>query len=61
VLREDLTRIAARLNNRPRKTLGFTTPSEELTELLARAWFWPPAVSALMDATRREATCGMPC
>jgi transposase, IS30 family len=32
----DLARIAASLNNRPRKTLGFMTPSEKLTELLAR-------------------------
>jgi IS30 family transposase len=31
----DLARIAASLNNRPRKTLGFMTPSERLTELLA--------------------------
>ena len=31
---EDLARIAASLNNRPRKTLGFMTPSEKLTELL---------------------------
>jgi transposase, IS30 family len=30
-----LARIAASLNNRPRKTLGFMTPSERLTELLA--------------------------
>jgi transposase, IS30 family len=32
---EDLTRIAASLNNRPRKTLGFMKPSERLAELLA--------------------------
>jgi IS30 family transposase len=32
---EDLARIAASLNNRPRKTLGFMTPSEKLAELLA--------------------------
>ena len=32
---EDLARIAASLNNRPRKTLGFMKPSEKLTELLA--------------------------
>ena len=31
----DLARIAASLNGRPRKTLGFMTPSEKLTELLA--------------------------
>ena len=31
----DLARIAARLNDRPRKTLGFMKPSEKLTELLA--------------------------
>jgi transposase, IS30 family len=31
----DLARIAASLNNRPRKTLGFMTPSERLAELLA--------------------------
>jgi IS30 family transposase len=32
---EDLARIAASLNNRPRKTLGFMTPSEKLAEFLA--------------------------
>jgi transposase, IS30 family len=32
---EDLARIARSLNTRPRKTLGFMTPSEKLTELLA--------------------------
>jgi IS30 family transposase len=32
---DDLTRIAESLNNRPRKTLGYMTPSEKLTELLA--------------------------
>lgn len=32
---EDLARIARSLNNRPRKTLGFMTPSEKLTELIA--------------------------
>lgn len=31
----DLEQIAASLNNRPRKTLGFMKPSEMLTELLA--------------------------
>jgi IS30 family transposase len=31
----DLDRIAARLNGRPRKTLGGMTPSEKLTELIA--------------------------
>jgi IS30 family transposase len=31
----DLARIAHSLNNRPRKTLGYMTPSEKLTELLA--------------------------
>jgi transposase, IS30 family len=31
----DLAQIAASLNNRPRKTLGFMTPSEKLAELLA--------------------------
>ena len=33
---DDLARIAASLNTRPRKTLGFMTPSEKLAELLAR-------------------------
>jgi transposase, IS30 family len=33
---EDLAQIARSLNNRPRKTLGFMTPSEKLAELLAR-------------------------
>src|SRR5512132_31495 len=32
----DLARIARSLNNRPRKTLGYMTPSEKLAELLAR-------------------------
>jgi transposase, IS30 family len=32
---DDLARIARSLNTRPRKTLGFMTPSEKLTELLA--------------------------
>jgi IS30 family transposase len=32
---EDLTRFAASLNNRPRKTLGYMKPSEKLAELLA--------------------------
>ena len=32
---DDLARIARSLNNRPRKTLGYMTPSEKLTELLA--------------------------
>ena len=32
---DDLARIAASLNNRPRKTLSYMTPSEKLTELLA--------------------------
>jgi transposase, IS30 family len=31
----DLARIAASLNDRPRKTLGFMKPSEKLAELLA--------------------------
>ena len=31
----DLARIARSLNNRPRKTLGYVTPSERLTEFLA--------------------------
>jgi transposase, IS30 family len=31
----DLARIAASLNNRPRKTLGYMKPSEKLAELLA--------------------------
>jgi IS30 family transposase len=32
---DDLARIARSLNNRPRATLGYMTPSEKLTELLA--------------------------
>jgi transposase, IS30 family len=31
----DITRIARSLNGRPRKTLGYMTPSEKLTELVA--------------------------
>ncbi len=30
----DLNRVAAKLNNRPRKTLGFQTPAEKLDEVL---------------------------
>lgn len=30
----DLNRVAAKLNNRPRKTLGFRTPAEKLDEVL---------------------------
>ena len=33
---DGLARIAASLNNRPRKTLGFMKPSEKLAELVAR-------------------------
>jgi transposase, IS30 family len=32
---DDLARIARSLNSRPRKTLGFMTPSEKLAELIA--------------------------
>ena len=32
---DDLVRIARSLNNRPRETLGFMKPSEELAEFLA--------------------------
>jgi IS30 family transposase len=32
---DDLERIARSLNERPRQTLGFMTPLEKLTELLA--------------------------
>ena len=32
---DDLAGIARSLNNRPRKTLGYMTPSEKLAELLA--------------------------
>ncbi|MFM2070662.1 MAG: hypothetical protein RLZZ623_925, partial [Actinomycetota bacterium] len=31
----ELERVQASMNNRPRKTLGFMTPSEKLTELIA--------------------------
>ena len=30
----DLNEVAAKLNNRPRKTLGFYSPSDKLNELL---------------------------
>ncbi len=33
--RAELERVQASMNNRPRKTLGFMTPSEELTKLIA--------------------------
>ncbi len=33
---DDLDAIARSLNNRPRKTLGFMKPSEQLSELVAR-------------------------
>ena len=32
---KDLSRIAALLNDRPRKTLGYLKPSEKLAELVA--------------------------
>jgi IS30 family transposase len=32
---DDLAAIARSLNGRPRKTLGYMTPSEKLTQLLA--------------------------
>jgi IS30 family transposase len=31
---DDLNKVAAKLNNRPRKTLGFRTPTEKLNEVL---------------------------
>ncbi|EWM52042.1 putative transposase InsI for insertion sequence element IS30B/C/D [Bordetella holmesii 70147] len=31
---DDLNEVATKLNNRPRKTLGFKTPAEALDELL---------------------------
>ncbi|MFL6056250.1 MAG: IS30 family transposase, partial [Actinoallomurus sp.] len=34
---EHLAAIAARLNGRPRKTLGWETPAERLAKLLATA------------------------
>jgi IS30 family transposase len=34
VTQERLDEVAARLNRRPRKTLGFATPAEKLTELI---------------------------
>jgi IS30 family transposase len=34
---EHLTHVAARLNTRPRKTLGWETPAERLAKLLAPA------------------------
>jgi IS30 family transposase len=33
--REDLAAVAAELNSRPRKTLGWETPAERLAKLLA--------------------------
>ncbi len=36
-LREDLDAVAAELNSRPRKTLGWEIPAERLAELLATA------------------------
>jgi IS30 family transposase len=33
--REDLDAVAAELNSRPRKTLGWETPAERLSKLLA--------------------------
>ncbi|MCP2200203.1 IS30 family transposase, partial [Lentzea flava] len=34
---DDLAAVAAQLNRRPRKTLGWDTPAERLTMLLAQA------------------------
>ncbi len=39
---DDLARFARSLNTRPRKTLGFMTPSEKLAELLAHTPLNPP-------------------
>lgn len=36
-LREELHAVAAELNSRPRKTLGWETPAERLAKLLATA------------------------
>jgi IS30 family transposase len=35
MFRADIARIACSLNGRPRKTLGYMTPSEKLAELIA--------------------------
>ncbi|MCP2198873.1 transposase, partial [Lentzea flava] len=35
--REHLDAVAVQLNGRPRKTLGWDTPAERLTKLLAQA------------------------
>jgi transposase, IS30 family len=34
---EDLTAVAAELNNRPRKILGWDSPAQRFTRLLAEA------------------------
>ena len=52
----DLARIAASLNNRPRKTLGFMKPSEKLAELLAHtAWIRRVKSVLSLYTTLREA------
>jgi transposase, IS30 family len=43
---DDLAEIAAALNNRPRKTLGYRTPAEALNELLTSAPTSPVATTA---------------
>ena len=37
ILQEDLAAVAAQLNSRPRKTLGWKTPAQALDEFLAAA------------------------
>jgi IS30 family transposase len=42
ITQAELDRVAAQLNGRPRKTLGFMTPAEKLRELIDRAPTAPP-------------------
>jgi IS30 family transposase len=49
-----LAQIAASLNNRPRKTLGFMKPSERLAELLAHT-SWACPIGCVSDVAWRRA------
>ena len=48
---DDLAAVAAALNSRPRKTLGWRTPAEVLDEHLAARRLTPPATTNALDGT----------
>lgn len=49
-MQDELDVVAASLNDRPRKTLGFATPNEEFVKLLAN-----------LDGTTDVSDCGVRC